>query len=60
MELDTGLTNGSRITKTDAKLKQTTTGDMRPVRAAVLRLLGDEQRGPAVELRLDLADLLAA
>jgi hypothetical protein len=60
MLLDTGLTNGSRITKTAAELKQTTTGDMRPMRAAVLRLLGDEQRGPAVELRLDLADLLAA
>jgi hypothetical protein len=43
MELDTGLTNGSRITKTAAELKQTTTGDMRPVRAVVLRLLGDEQ-----------------
>jgi putative component of toxin-antitoxin plasmid stabilization module len=60
MELDTGLTSGSRITKTVAELKQTTTGDMRPVRAAVLRLLGDEQRGPTVELRLDLGDLLAA
>jgi putative component of toxin-antitoxin plasmid stabilization module len=60
MELDTGLTSGSRITKTVAELKQTTTGDMRPVRAAVLRLLGDEQRGPTVELRLDLGDLPAA
>jgi putative component of toxin-antitoxin plasmid stabilization module len=60
MELDTGLTSGSRITKTVTELKQTTTGDMRPVRAAVLRLLGDEQRGPTVELRLDLGDLQAA
>jgi putative component of toxin-antitoxin plasmid stabilization module len=60
MELDTGLTSGSRITKMVAELKQTTTGDMRPVRAAVLHLLGDEQRGPTVELRLELGDLLAA
>jgi hypothetical protein len=43
MELDTGLTSASRITKTTTELKQTTTGDMRPVRAAVLRLVGDEQ-----------------
>jgi hypothetical protein len=33
---------------------------MRPVRAAVLRLVGDEQRGPSGEQRLGVADLLAA
>jgi hypothetical protein len=30
------------------------------VRAAVLRPVGNERQGPAMELDLDLADLLAA
>jgi hypothetical protein len=46
--------------ETAGELKRTTTGGMRPVRAAILRLVGDEQRGPSVELRLGLANLLAA